>query len=67
MNELIEDAVAKSMSELRAAANSIVLERMGGGNLKQDVQQVTAQVWHEITQELDQIRADESEGEGVLG
>ncbi len=67
VSELIEDAVAKSMSELRVEANSIVLERMGQGDLKHDVQQVTEQVWREITQELDQIRAEESEGKGVLG
>lgn len=57
VNELINDAVAKSASELRALANAMILEKMGEGDLEGDVQQVREQVWRDIAADLDRVRS----------
>ena len=55
VNELIDEAVAKSASELRAVANSMVLQKMGEGDLERDVQRVREQVWQDIADDLDRV------------
>ena len=57
VNELIEDAVAKSASELRAVANSMILKKMGEVDLERDVQRVREQVWRDISEDLDRVRS----------
>ena len=57
VNELIEDAVAKSASELRAVANSMILKKMGEVDLERDVQRAREQVWRDIAEDLDRVRS----------
>lgn len=57
VNELIDDAVAKSAGELRSLVHSIILEKMSAGALERDVQKIREQVWRDTAEKLDRVRS----------